>query len=282
MLTYLDRIQLAVHDRAKATETFRDLLGAEVSKEDGVQLLGARRTVVQAGISEFELLQPDGDGLVQQHLDQWGEGIFAAGFSSPPLSALCSRLTDHNVTWREEGEQVFIEPDQTPGMRMVLSAEAQRSPVGLISFVYEATNLIDDHESASAFYAESFGLDASRFSPIESGQYGYTGQLTLFDPPGRLDRIELSQITDPNGAMGRFKGKRGQSIYMCYVETPDVGAIIERLKKREARWAGRTNDPNPEGIFIHPTALHGTLMGVSRTNLAWRWSGRPELAGRPA
>ncbi len=40
MLTYIDRIQLAVHDRAKATETFKDLLGA-------------RRTVVQAGISEF-------------------------------------------------------------------------------------------------------------------------------------------------------------------------------------------------------------------------------------
>ena len=282
MLTYLDRIQLAVHDRGKATETFKELLGAEVSKEDGVKLLGARRTVVQAGISEFELLQPDGDGLVQQHLDQWGEGIFAAGFSSPTLSDLCSRLTENNVTWREEGEQVFIEPNQTPGMRMVLSPETQRSSVGLISFVYEATNLIDDHEAAAAFYAETFGLDASRFSPIESGQYGYTGQLTLFDPPGRLDRIELSQITDPNGAMGRFKGKRGQSIYMCYVETPDVGAIIERLKKREARWAGRTDDPNPEGIFIHPTALHGALMGVSRTNLAWRWSGRPELAGQPA
>ena len=282
MLTYLDRIQLAVHDRAKATETFRDLLGAEVSKEDGVKLLGARRTVVQAGISEFELLQPDGDGLVQQHLDQWGEGIFAAGFSSPTPSALCSRLTDHNVTWREDAHPVFIEPDQTPGLRGVPPPAPQRSSVGLISFVYEATNLIDDHEAAGAFYAESFGLDASRFSPIESGQYGYTGQLTLFDPPGRLDRIELSQITDPNGAMGRFKGKRGQSIYMCYVETPDVGAIIERLKKREARWAGRTDDPNPEGIFIHPTSLHGALMGVSRTNLAWRWSGRPELAGQPA
>ena len=98
MLTYLDRIQLPVHNRAQAAGTFKDLIGAEVSKEDGVKLLGARRTVVQAGISEFELLQPDGEGLVQQHLDQWGEGIFAAGFSSPTHSALCSRLTDPQVT----------------------------------------------------------------------------------------------------------------------------------------------------------------------------------------
>ncbi len=83
MLTYVDRMQLAVHDRKQAAETFSDLLGAEVSKEDSVDLLNATRTVVQAGISEFELLQPSGDGLVQQHLDQWGEGLFAAGFSSP-------------------------------------------------------------------------------------------------------------------------------------------------------------------------------------------------------
>ena len=34
--------------------------------------------------------------------------------------------------------------------------------------------------------------------------------------------------------MGRFKAKRGESLYMCYVETPDVKAIAERL---EARWA---------------------------------------------
>ena len=44
------------------------------------------------------------------------------------------------------------------------------------------------------------------------------------------------------------------------------------------RYTGRSDDPNPEGLFIHPTALCGMLMGVSRTNLAWRWSGRPELA----
>ncbi len=282
MLTYLDRMQFAVRDRTQATETFRDLLGAEHVRDDTVALLNATRTVVQAGTSEFELLQPSGDGPVQQHLDQWGEGIFAAGFSSPTLSELGSRLKEHGVDWRDEGDQLFIEPDQTPGMRMVLSPERQRSPVGLISFIYEATNVIDDHEAAAKFYAGAFGLDASRFSPLTSDQYGYTGQLTLFDPPARLDRIELSQITDPTDALGRFWKQRGQSIYMCYVETPDVGKIVERLKKREARWAGRTDDPNPEGIFIHPTALHGALMGVSRTNLAWRWSGRPELAASPA
>jgi len=46
------------------------------------------------------------------------------------------------------------------------------------------------------------------------------------------------------------------------------------------RYAGRDpGDPNPAGIFIHPSTFHGVLMGCSRTNLAWTWSGRPELAG---
>jgi len=278
MLTYVDRMQLAVRDRDEAASTFAAILGAERVRDDELPLYGAGRTVVQAGTSEFELLSPAGDGAIHDHLARWGEGIFAAGFSTPDLGALTSRLSDYGVTWREHGDQAFVEPDQTPGMRMVLSPEAKRPPVGLVSWLYEATNVIDDHVGAADFYAKTFGLNPTRFSPIASDQYGYTGQLLLFDPPDRLDRIELSQITDASRAMGRFHTKRGQSVYMCYVETPDVAAIIGRLEERQARWAGRSDDPNPEGLFIHPTALHGMLMGVSRTNLAWNWSGRPELA----
>ena len=81
--------------------------------------------------------------------------------------------------------------------------------------------------------------------------------------------------------MGRFATKRGQSIYMCYAETDDVPGIIERLERRGARFARRRDEQNPEGLFVHPSALHGVLLGISRTNLAWLWSGRPELARAP-
>ena len=278
MLTRVDRMQLAVRDRAAAAETFGDLLGARKVREDRCQLCNAERTVVQAGISEFELLSPLGEGPVREHLERWGEGLFAAGFSTPDLPALSKHLSSRSILWRDEGEQVFIEPTQTPGMRIVLSPEKQRAAAGVITWLYEVTNIVDDHKAAAAFYADAFRLDPSRFSPIASKDYGYKGQLTLFDPPARLDRIELSQITDPSLAMGRFASKRGQSIYMCYAETGDVPAVIERLDKRGARYARRRDEHNPEGLFIHPTALHGVLMGVSRTNLAWNWSGRPELS----
>ena len=125
--------------------------------------------------------------------------------------------------------------------------------------------------------ADTFDRDASRFCPIKSEQWGYSGTLTLFDPPSRLDRIELTQTTEPSLAMGRFFARRGPSIYMCYAETGNTGAIRERLEARGSRYtAGRENGGG--NLFIHPTALHGVLMGISRANLAWTWSGRPELA----
>ncbi|MCH7835326.1 MAG: VOC family protein [Chloroflexi bacterium] len=287
MLTHIDRMLLAVGDREAAADTFRDILGAERVGEGSSRLLGARRTVVQAGISEFELLEPAGEGPVSAHLERWGEGILGVGFSTADLSALGGRLSERGITFSEDNGRLYIPArpaggasDQTPGMNIVLSPEEERSPVGVIKWLYEVTNIVDDHQQAAAFYADTFGLEASRFSPIHSERYGYSGQLLLFNPPQQLDRIELTQITEPSLAMGRFAARRGQSIYMGYVETDDVAAVQARLEARGARYAGRTDDPHPEGLFIHPTALHGMLMGVSRTNLAWTWSGRPELAKR--
>jgi catechol 2,3-dioxygenase-like lactoylglutathione lyase family enzyme len=278
MLTRVDRMLLAVRDREAAADTFRSILGAERVREDTSRLLGARRTVVQAGISEFELLEPAGEGAVLAHLERWDEGILAVGFSAADLSALGSRLSHRGVSYSEEDVGLWIASDQTLGMNIVLSPNEERSSVGLIKWLYEVTNIVEDHERAAAFYADAFGLDSAKFSPIHSDRYGYAGQLLLFNPPQQLDRIELTQITEPSLAMGRFAARRGQSIYMGYVETDDVAALQRRLNERGARYAGRSDDPNPEGLFIHPTALHGMLMGVSRTNLAWSWSGRPELA----
>ena len=284
MLEHVDRVQLAVRDRAAAAQTFRNVLGAADVRDDEVRLLGARRRVVHAGTSEFELLEPAGDGPVRAYLDAWGEGLFAAGFSTRDGDALARRLDAKGVRHEDEGAQLFIAPDQTPGLRVVISPEAERPMVGLIRYLYEATNLVDDHASAAAFYTDAFGLDASKFVPITSKQYGYTGQLTMFNAPERLDRIELSQITDWERPMGRFMRRRGgQTLYMCYVEAEDVGAVASACDAHGVRYAGRDPDsPNPEGIFLHPSTLHGMLMGCSRTNLAWTWSGRPELAGREA
>ena len=148
-----------------------------------------------------------------------------------------------------------------------------------IRFVYEVTNPVADAKATTAHYARIFSLDASRFCPIESHGFGYDGTLTLFNPPDRLDRIEVTR-TNGGGAMDRFYHRRGASLYMCYIEVDDVPALAARLEANECRYA-LSDEKDPDvGLFIHPSALFGMLMGVSRTNYAWTWSGRPHLAGK--
>jgi hypothetical protein len=273
-------MQLAVRDRNEAADTFAAVLGAEKVREDNVRTLAADRTVVRAGESEFELLQPSGDGPVADYLAERPEGIFAGGFSTGDITALATHLNARKISFTDEGGQLFIAPDQTRGMRMVISATNDSAPgtqhSALITHLYEVTNIVSDHKAAADFYAEAFALDASRFCPINSDHWGYVGTLTLFDPPDHLDRIEITQTNQPL-AMGRFYERRGESIYMCYAETEDTAPIVRALEDRGARYTAGREDGGGN-IFIHPTALCGMLMGISRTNLAWTWSGRPELA----
>jgi hypothetical protein len=56
MLRAVDRLQLAVRDRSAAEDTSREFLGADKVREDASDLLAAKRTVLQASDSEFELL----------------------------------------------------------------------------------------------------------------------------------------------------------------------------------------------------------------------------------
>ena len=79
--------------------------------------------------------------------------------------------------------------------------------------------------------------------------------------------------------MDRFYQRRGPGLYMCYVETDDVPGLAARLRERNARFSDSEDRPPEAGLFIHPASLHGMLMGVSATNYAWVWSGRPDLAG---
>lgn len=280
MLERVDRIQLAVSDAAEAARAFQGILGAEPAREDDSDYLNARRTILTLGASEVELCAARGAGLVRAHLDRWGPGLLTAGFSVASVAALRAHLIAEGVEFTKEGEQTYLEPPETVGMRVVISPATAGRRLGLVSHLYEVTNtIVSPWADAATRYARLFGLDPARFSPIRSDRFGYTGTLTLFDPPGRLDRIEISQVTDPQSAMGRFTAKRGDSLYMCYAETEDVGAIVRRLTRRQARFTPRGGDPLAErdGLWIHPSALSGLLLGVSRTTVAWEWSGRPEL-----
>ena len=88
MLERVDRMQLAVRDRALATRTFVERLGAAPVREADSAYLNARRTILAVGESELELCEPAGPGAVQSHLEHWGEGLLFAGYSTPDPDAL--------------------------------------------------------------------------------------------------------------------------------------------------------------------------------------------------
>src|SRR5271167_1884750 len=283
MLKRVDRIQIAVADSNAAERVVAEVFGAELIGRDKAAPLGARRTTMQAGASFVEILEPDGAGAVDDFVSKWGSGLFGAGFSVDDPDAAAHHLAKCGVRFEQAAGQLYLDSAATFGMRTVISQHRDRTPVGAIKWAYEVTNVVSDWQAASARYARIFGLDAAKFSPIESKDFGYTGVLTLFDPPARLDRVEISQIADANLAMGRFHQRRGDSLYMFFVETDDVGALENRLQACGSRFAAHTrDDAGLAELFIHPSAFLGVLVGVSRTEHAWTWSGDPDRAKRAA
>lgn len=285
MLDRVDRMLMAVRSRERASETFARLLGAEPVREATSDRLAADCTVMAIGESELELYEPRDAGPVRDHLERWGEGLFAAGYSTPSIDALADRLDRLGAAYAREGDRLHVPGTTTFGLPMAISPSAQRPRVGPVSFFYEATNSLDsDWRKVAARYVELFDLDERHFSPIGSSRFGYEGTLTLFDPD-RLDRIELSQtFADRPGAMRRFVERRGgDSFYMCYIETHDFDALKARLLEAGATLTPRGGpiEEERDGCWVHPRSLHGMLLGISRETAAWDWSGRPDRVRPP-
>jgi len=112
--------------------TFEYVLGARTIQEDDLRVYNATRTIVQAGESEFELLEPASAGAVAAHLERWGEGIFAAGFSTDDPSLL-ARLFEMEVPEIYDGTVQIRGCVREAGERAkvaVVSRERDVDPVG--------------------------------------------------------------------------------------------------------------------------------------------------------
>ncbi|MGC1676488.1 MAG: VOC family protein [Candidatus Binataceae bacterium] len=284
MLKRVDRVQIAVANLDAAEKVVADTLGAELVRRDSAGPLSARRATMQAGSSLIELLAPAGAGPVKDFVDRWTSGLFGVGFSVADLDAAERHLQAEGIRSTRDAGQLHIDPAASGfGMQVVLSTHHERAPIGAIKWIYETTNVVSDWRAASERYTQMFGLDPAIFVPIESKEFGYTGTLTMFDAPARLDRIEISQIINPASAMGRFHQKRGDSLYMFFVETDDADALATRLESRGARFAAHArDDAGLAELFIHPSSFLGVLVGVSRTEHAWIWSGDIARARRAA
>jgi hypothetical protein len=284
MLTHVDRVQIAVQDRDLAERTVAEIFGGELMRRDEAGPLGAERSTMIVGTSLIELLEPRGPGMTREFVSRWGGGLIGAGFAVADLDAAESHLNRNRVRFQRAGGQLFLRPAATFGLGAVISADHERKPAGaVVRHIYEVTNVVGDWRKAADRYAKLFALDPSKFHPIASTEFGYSGTLAMFAPPERLDRIEIAAITDRDKAMGRFHQKRGDSLYMFFVETDDVEALARRLENRGAAFQPwRRDKAGLAELFIHPSAFLGVLVGVSRSEHAWLWSGDPGRSRRAA
>jgi hypothetical protein len=273
VLTRIDRVVLAVGDRGPVAQAWGDLLGAEVDTEDKVGALGARRTRLRLGTGRVDLLEADGTGPVQDAVSRRGGHLYAAGAATPDLQGVIVALQQRGVEHVAEGTNVDGEVwvDAGHGLRMVIDLDQPLEPVGRVDELYEVTNLVDDADAAATGFADLFGLHPSAFEPIASTEYGYAGALTLFDPD-HLHRIEVIHPHDGTKTMGRYYGRHGESLYMCFAETGELPAITDTLRERGAPHTAAGDHTT----FVHPQALGGAMVGLSRRTYAWTWSGHPE------
>ncbi len=282
MLTRIDRLQMAVPDRSLAARGWVSLLGAEHAGEDRLTGLAAQRSRYRLGDGFVELLEPDGAGPLADVVKKRGAHLFAAGAATADLDALHARLRGRGVEPLAEGGQLHLDASAAGGhgLRLVLSADVPLPSVGAIDCLYEVTNLVRDSKAAVDVCAALMGLDPEAFVAIESSHYGYDGTLTLFDPD-RLDRFELITPRVAENTMGRFLARFGESLYMAFAESGELSAVAERVAEAGL---GHTLVPPgepgaggaPHTLFLHPAALGGMMLGLSRRGFAWTWSGHPE------
>jgi hypothetical protein len=284
MMDRVDRVQVVVKSAETAAVTFNTLLGTEIVGQKPSQYLNAKRTILGFGESEIELCEPDGAGRAADFLAARGEGLMTAGLSCARPGHLVSRLQALNFAAIEDGDQFYMPGSEHYGIPFVISETQARNRVGPVSFLFEFTNtLVSDWRHVAAHYAGIFGLHPRRFSRLKSDLFGYDGTLTMFDPPNRLDRIELSQVFKPDVPMARFVDRHGDSLYMCSCETHDIENLVGRFLHAGVRWTprGKNKEDERDGFWTHPADLHGLLMGVSRTTVPWGFSGRPEFVDPP-
>lgn len=287
MLQAMDRVVMVAEDAAATAAGWERFLDARPDGSSGRPALGARAHYWRLGDGWVEILTPEDEGIVSYALETRGPHLFAGGFTTRDMNAFAAHLDARGVRPLWDGERVVLDEAATgiQGLRLVVGEHAPQAPVGLIDTFYELTDLVDDATAESARAADVLGLDPGTFAPIVSEQYGYEGSLTLFDPD-RLDRLEIITPNRPDTTMHRFHRRIGGGLYMAFAETGRLDEIERRVKEAGAGFTAVPEPPERDRLgahtlFLHPPTLGGMMLGLSRLNYAWTWSGQPERVELP-
>jgi catechol 2,3-dioxygenase-like lactoylglutathione lyase family enzyme len=93
-LTGLERLTVAVTDLSAAVDDFRSVFECEVVYEEPRAAVAGTSVGLRFADAVLELIAPDGDGPLQQHLIRHGEGIRSTGFGVRDLEQARGYLRD--------------------------------------------------------------------------------------------------------------------------------------------------------------------------------------------
>jgi catechol 2,3-dioxygenase-like lactoylglutathione lyase family enzyme len=188
VLTSLDHIVLAVRDLARATDTYRKLLGREPSWRGRHEAYGTANTLFRLENTYLELLATAGDGPLAAQVEGWlaehGEGPLALAFATDDVEAAVRTLRarglaasdpadgigrDERTGAERRWRNVFLPPSGTRGV-MTIVIEHRSPPDALPAAVpvagVEAAVAACDHvvvrssdaDASRALYGDVFGL----------------------------------------------------------------------------------------------------------------------------
>ena len=260
MLKRVDRIQIAVADSSAAEKVVAEVFGGELVRRDKSAPLSAKRSTIQAGSSLIELLEPDGAGAVQDFIAKWSGGLFGAGFSVDDLDAAAHHFTKSGVNFEQSAGQLYLDSAATYGMRTVISQHHERAPVGAIRWIYEVTNVVADWKAAADRYARIFGLDASKFSAIESKEFRLHRHAYAVRSPRATRPYRDRANHRPQPCDGPLPSSAAATRSTCSSSRPTTPALSKAPATRAARASPRhTRDAaGLAELFIHP-------IGISRS-----------------
>ncbi len=152
MLTRIDRVQITAHDAAAVANRWVELLDAQIVRRDRDRRarrrphrhrrrrLGSRNSATDRHRARSRATSPPA-------------AVRSRPGSRPTTSTACGGgLAEAGIVPTQIGQQFFVDGGRLgiPGLNVVISVDAERPRVGLMSNLYEVTHLTADPAGAAA------------------------------------------------------------------------------------------------------------------------------------
>jgi hypothetical protein len=253
VLTALDRIVVATRERRPVVHALCSVLDAEVVGRDSLPLWSAERTTVRAGVSEIEVLEPDGVGALADFIGRRGPGLFAVGFASAALEDFRVHLETQGVSFERHERQIFLTSDKgvdLPGLNLVITPAKEREPAGLLQRLCGATLLHRAVELGAL--VRILGTRSSRRSKVRQAIPGFTGSVIRLGE-GLTSHLAILAPWGKETPIAEYFFRHGPGIYMASARSEKLPAIRERLGSH----AQAALTPSAEGPLLIPSLLLG-------------------------